>query len=201
MNRVKIKEKAKKIIEKNIWNLWKPILIIWVIELLFGAFNTSNSLRGFSVNLIISLIMSPMTIGLIVYTLNLLRNKKFNINDLFNQYKNFMPIILVTFVTAVFVIVWSTLFLIPGIVAAMSYSMVPYLMADGSKNVMETIKKSKEMMYGYKWNYFIFNLSFLPWILLIIATIGIASIYVVPYINVANAIYYEELKSKTKTKK
>ena len=59
---------------------------------------------------------------------------------------------------------------------------------------MDVIRLSKKMTYGHKWNMFVFNLSFILWYLLCIITFGLASIYVVPYVSAANALYYEELK-------
>ena len=60
------------------------------------------------------------------------------------------------------------------------------------------VKKSKEMMLGYKNDYFLFMLSFTGWILFSILTLGIGLIYVIPYITVCQALYYEELKKITK---
>ena len=75
--------------------------------------------------------------------------------------------------------------------------MVPNLLADELTNetgYMELINRSKKLMDGHKWEYFIFNLSFIGWDLLIIATLGIAAIWVVPYETTAKIMYYDELK-------
>ena len=55
-------------------------------------------------------------------------------------------------------------------------------------------------MQGYKWDYFIFGLSFIGWILLIGFTFGIAMIWVMPFILIAQTLYYEELKKLKKVK-
>ncbi len=75
--------------------------------------------------------------------------------------------------------------------------MAPYLMADVANEqttYSNVINASKHMMNGYKLDLFIFNLSFIGWILLGYITFGIALIWVVPYIQTANVMYYEELK-------
>ena len=75
--------------------------------------------------------------------------------------------------------------------------MVPFLLADEdvkSKSTFELVDMSKKMMDGYKMDYFMFELSFIGWILLCLVTFGIACIWVVPYIETANVMYYEELK-------
>ena len=41
------------------------------------------------------------------------------------------------------------------------------------------------------------DLSFLPWILLSIITLGLGTLLLVPYMQTANALYYEDLKANT----
>ena len=50
-----------------------------------------------------------------------------------------------------------------------------------------------EMMEGHKWEYFVLGLSFIPWYLLCGITLGIASIWVVPYIQTTLAEYHVRL--------
>ena len=70
------------------------------------------------------------------------------------------------------------------------------IVIDTDLGQVESIKKSWEMMKGYKWNYFVFILSFLGWILLTPFTLGLLFIWLIPYITVAEIIYYERLKGK-----
>ena len=76
--------------------------------------------------------------------------------------------------------------------------MVTYLVVDTNLSGADTLKKSREMMKGYKWDYFVFGLSFIGWILLVPVTLGLIAIWLVPYMVVAEAIYYDRLKDKTK---
>ena len=78
--------------------------------------------------------------------------------------------------------------------------MCEFLIADGKNNYKEVLKTSIDMMNGYKWNYFLFLLSYLPWLLLIIVTLGFAIIWVIPYILLGQIIYYQELSKKYKKK-
>ena len=70
------------------------------------------------------------------------------------------------------------------------------IVIDTDLGPVESIKKSWEMMKGYKWNYFVFILSFLGWILLTPFTLGLLFIWLIPYMTVAEIIYYERLKEK-----
>ena len=52
------------------------------------------------------------------------------------------------------------------------------------------------MMNGHKAEYFWLMLSFIGWWLLCILTIGILTFWVVPYVNVAKAEFYESIKGQ-----
>lgn len=198
INRVAIKNEAKRLIENNLWTIWKPSLIVSLISGILGALITALFGEGTDAGTIISAIANvfllPMSIGLVQYVLNFVRGKSYDINDLFSFYdKRFLLIFLTSFLVGLFTTLWSLLLIIPGIIAALSYSMITYLLADGKKNdAMEVIKESKRMMNGYKMDYFVFGLSFIGWALL--CTLIIPIIYVMPYITVSNALYYEELR-------
>ncbi|MBQ6143280.1 MAG: DUF975 family protein [Clostridia bacterium] len=96
---------------------------------------------------------------------------------------------------SVFTFLWSLLFFIPGIIKAYSYSMSPYIMAENPNiGALEAITKSKEMMKGHKFEFFILDLSFIFWYLLILITCGFASIYIAPYVNATRTNFYLKLK-------
>jgi uncharacterized membrane protein len=88
------------------------------------------------------------------------------------------------------------LLIIPGIIAAISYSMTFYILADdNSLTAMEAIDKSKAMMEGYKLKYFYLSLRFLGWALLAILTFGIGFLWLAPYMMVASAKFYDDIKN------
>ena len=77
--------------------------------------------------------------------------------------------------------------------------LVPYLIKDEPDlEPMAVIRRSKELMDGHKWNYVVFELSFIGWELLCVLTLGILSIWIVPYYTTAKVMYYEELKKISK---
>ena len=100
--------------------------------------------------------------------------------------------------TDVFLILWTLLLLIPGLIKSFSYRMVPYILAQEPEiSGREAINRSREMMDGQKWNAFVLDLSFILWILLSIVTLGIVAVfYVDPYIYATNAELYYALSGK-----
>lgn len=95
-----------------------------------------------------------------------------------------------------YTLLWSLLFIIPGIAKSYEYMMIPYLLADHPDMTMEqAFAVSKKMMQGNKWNAFVLDLSFIPWNILSAITCGVVGIfYVDPYKNMTYAALYETLK-------
>jgi uncharacterized membrane protein len=88
--------------------------------------------------------------------------------------------------------------IVPGIIAAFRYSMAFYILKDHPEiSPMEAIRRSKEMMVGQKWRYFVLNLSFIGWALLCILTLGIGFLWMHPYISVTNSHFYDELRNRS----
>ena len=97
----------------------------------------------------------------------------------------------------IFIILWSLLFIIPGIIKTYSYRMVPYILAEEPElEGRAAINRSREMMKGNKWRAFVLDLSFILWYLLTLITLGIVGIfYVNPYVQTTNAELYHAIKN------
>lgn len=73
--------------------------------------------------------------------------------------------------------------------------MAYYIMLDHPEmRPLEAIKESKRIMNGHKLDYFILQLSFLGWAILGIFTFGILWLWLIPYMNVTNCHFYNEIK-------
>jgi uncharacterized membrane protein len=93
-------------------------------------------------------------------------------------------------------VLWTFLFIIPGIIKTYEYAIIPYILADDPEiSRKDAFKKAKEMMKGNKWRLFKLELSFFGWFLLCVLTLGLGTFFLLPYINAANAEFYAELKN------
>ncbi len=108
---------------------------------------------------------------------------------------NYGNAVKVMFFRDLFTFLWSLLFVIPGIVKSYEYKMVPYLLAEyPDMTRKEAFDRSREMMYGQKWNTFVMDLSFIPWDILSSVTFGIVGLfYVSPYQDATFAELYDTL--------
>ena len=110
-----------------------------------------------------------------------------------NNYKNITKTM---FFRDLYTVLWTLLFVIPGLVKAYEYAMIPYLLADNPQMTKEqAFAESKRMMHGNKWKTFVLDLSFIGWHILSAFTLGILEFfYVAPYVNATHAALYETLR-------
>ena len=102
-------------------------------------------------------------------------------------------VVLVMFLKNLFLALWTMLFIIPGIVKAYAYRMVPYILKEHPElSGTQAITLSRRMMKGHKGDAFVLDLSFIGWILLSALTFGILHLfYVGPYIQATDAELYK----------
>ena len=213
MNRAEIKAKAKDFAFNNKWNVWKPSIIygavyavlmcIMVVITYVFKLDAEGAVVGL-LEIVLSFVMAPLTVGSTYYLLKLVKGKKVDVTkDLFSKYSIIGLIILTSLYVGLMTTLWSLLLIVPGIIYAYKVAMIQYVLAeDGSekKSIKEIVATSTNLMDGYKMDFFTFELSFIGWILLGMVTFGIAYIWVFPYMEVANVMYYEELKKIKKIK-
>ena len=76
------------------------------------------------------------------------------------------------------------------------YAMTYYILNDNPEmSANDAITRSREMMDGHKWQLFCLRFSFIGWYLLSALTFGILLIVVMPYMQAAEAEFYEKLKN------
>lgn len=188
MNRAELKAAAKSQIKGNIGMLFLCFLIIFGIGLACGFIPMVGSLASF-------LVTPPLSVGLCMVYLGLTEGKKAEVGTLFKGFQVFGKSIWLSVLIYVFTFLWSLLFVIPGIVKTYSYSMANYVLADNPEmTAREALRESKEIMKGHKWELFVLHLSFILWNLLGVITIGLAYIYVIPYMSASVANFYQKIK-------
>ena len=193
MNRAELKAKAKQQIKGKIGILFVISLIIAVISFVSSFV---LSLIPFIGGLAYAIFIAPaFTLSVIRVYLNLTAGTHPSATDSFSGFEDFWSAFKVNFLVGLFTYLWSLLFVIPGIIKSISYSMSMYILAENKgKPALECINESRGMTKGYKMDLFVLGLSFIGWILLGAITFGIALIWVVPYINTTFANAYQYLK-------
>lgn len=199
MNRAELKSAAKSQIKGKIGILF---VISLIIALIAGAAGFILSFIPFVGPLISVIIISPaFALSLVKVYLNVVSGTKPEVADSFCGFNDFWSAFKVNFLVGLFTFLWSLLFIIPGFVKSFSYSMSLYILAENKgKPALECIKESKDMTNGYKMDLFVLELSFIGWILLSSITLGIALIWVAPYMYATYTNAYNFLKTQKANK-
>lgn len=170
-----------------------------ITALLLGAIGVIGVV-AFAYSVVMAVLGSVVRLGYVRYNLRLIDGHMAQIGDLFTCFGRFLDAILLRLLIFVFTLLWSLLFVIPGIVAGYSYAMAPYIMAEDPEcTPMEAIRRSKSLMDGHKMELFILELSFIGWHILSIMTLGLGSLFLVPYTSAATAAFYRDLQSQARS--
>lgn len=189
INRADLKERAKQMMSGNIGML---IVCFIIVAALTGVCNVVPYV-GWIASVCV---MGPLALGSAYIYLNLTRGFDPDVNILFSGFQRFVDAFVLRLLIGVFTFLWSLLLVVPGIIKAISYSQAYYILAEHPEmSSKEALDASIEMMDGHKMDYFVLLLSFFPWMLLCGVTCGIASLYVVPYMNATLVNFYEAIKS------
>lgn len=134
---------------------------IEVYAYVFGGF---SAVVAVFVSMLLSLYNTVMAFGYNGYTLNLARERESGFYDLFDGFGLVVKVILLNILTGIFVFLWGMFFVVPGIMAAYSYSQAVFcLLDDPDISPLEALRRSKAMMRGQKFNFFVVQLSFWGW--------------------------------------
>lgn len=143
------------------------------------------------------ILSGPLAVGLAIFSLAVAREKKADISQLFQGFNRFGVSLGAWLLMALFVTLWTLLLVIPGMIAAISYSQTFFILAEGdSIGSLEALRKSQKMMAGYKWKYFCLGLRFFGWFIVSTLTFGIGFFWLFPYIQISLANFYDDLKGK-----
>ena len=149
------------------------------------------------IDMLLHLALGVVGAGFTLFTLNAVRRAGPVFGNLLDGFGMMPRLLFLLVLEYVFIVLWSLLFIIPGVVAAYRYSFAVCIMLDHPEySAMECIRRSKEMTRGYKWQLFILDLSFiLWWIASMIPGAGyIVQIYFTPYKEAVHVLYYEEVR-------
>jgi len=173
---------------------WGKLALVWLILYAIDIVISSLSNWTFILTLLIA---GPFTLGIYTIFLKIFRREDFKIEEMFNGFKDFGRSLGTYLLMTLYILLWSILLIVPGIIAAISYSMTFFILAENPNiKAADALRLSKQMMYGHKTQYFMLMLSFIGWFLLSILTFGIGLLFLYSYITMASTIFYQQIKGE-----
>ncbi len=144
------------------------------------------------------LITGPMAVGLCLVFLTIARRSAADIGQMFHGFSRFGTALGAYLLMILFIVLWSLLLIIPGLIASYAYAMTFFVLADDpAAGPREAITRSKEMMRGNKWKLFCLFWRFFWWALLCVLTLGIGYLWLGPYMQTALAHFYEDVRPQS----
>ena len=201
------------------WKLAVGVSFIYMLILFVFGYPPHNIGTGLSF-----LISAPLMIGWAAFSLSLSRGKEAKLSQLFvsfHEFNEYIRALTAYLVIFIFAFLWFLLLIVPGIIAFISYSQTYYILAeDKSISARDAVKKSKAMMRGNKKKLFFLMLRFFGWGLLFMAMLvigfillplprffgwgllcvfisGIAYVWLMPYVQVTLAKFYDDISGKS----
>lgn len=141
------------------------------------------------------LVSGPLAGGLAIFFLTMSRGGEVKFEQLFDGFRSYSTYLVASLLMLVYVFLWALLLIVPGIIAAISYSMTYYIIADDKTvSASDALKRSRELMNGNKGRYFFLMLRFIGWAILSILSFGIGFLWLLPYIQVSTAKLYDDIR-------
>ncbi len=194
MTRQQIKERAKAQLGFKIFgNNWLfAVLALLLISVATGVVSAVT----FGIAAIV--IIGPIQYAMSFLFLKQARDgQQMDMKDLLSGFtSDFSGNFLLGLLQAIFIWLWSLLFVIPGIVKSYAYSMSFFLKVDHPEYDWKTcLDESRKMMNGHKMDLFIQDLSFIGWMIVGSLCFGVGTLWVSAYMQAARAQFYENLKN------
>ena len=106
-----------------------------------------------------------------------------------------IPLIIALFLCNYLLIIWTFLLIIPCIIKTYSYAMTFFILADDPAiGTREAITRSREIMDGNKFKFWLLSWRFLGWSILCSFTGGIGFLWLIPYMQTSFAEFYKDIK-------
>ena len=146
--------------------------------------------------LVASFLLLPLGYGFTGMFFDLKRAWGTKFSNLFEGYGTMIaPVYGTLLLQFLYTLLWSLLFIIPGIIKSYSYAMTIFCMKEDPQYGIynEAIERSMMIMEGNKMRLFLLDLSFIGWFILGLIPCGLGLFFVIPYWQTARMEFYEDL--------
>ncbi|MCR9064716.1 MAG: DUF975 family protein [Cytophagales bacterium] len=169
------------------------ILATIIVGMISGIPNSMDPRFGGLVSLLTS---GAFGVGMAVFYLNIARGGEPIIEQIFDGFKNYIPALLTSLLMFIIVGIGFVCLIVPGIILGLGLSQTYFILAE-DKNIqaVDALKKSWDMMDGYKMKYFLLCLLYFLLILAGLLCFFVGIFVVIPLIQTSNAVFYEKLKA------
>ena len=187
-------EKTKPILKDS----YVQVFFCLVLASILPQIITSVSPQNLILNLLAVCLAGYIQLGIAVFSLDVYNKGEVNFTTIFSRFNDVKPIIFIIILT-IAIALGFILLVIPGIILALMYSQIFFILADDPDiGIIEAFNLSEQMMRNNKWQLFMLNLEAFLYFFAGIFTLFIWWVWLLPRYSIAYAGFYEELKKEFK---
>lgn len=172
IDRKQLKRETKELLRTAQVSPWAMVCLYLGLALLLDLADSfvivmDMGLLGTFVSILSGLMSMVLSAGFVMYCMAIRRGERAEYLTLFDGFSFVGKVILLNIVIYLFTLLWSMLFVIPGLIAAYRYRFALYnLYENPGIGVMEALEMSKRQTLGYKGQLFTLDLSYIGWFFL-----------------------------------
>ena len=203
MNNSEIRNVTKEVLKGKYKNVMLPFLLAILLislsqsqDLYSYVYDAYGKTYMFTIGSIALFIQGPISIGLATYSLAIANQKDYSYNQIFTGFKYFFKALFLFLLFNILFLIGFIFLIIPGIIIALMFSQIFYIMADDPETgVIDAFKKSASLMKNKKLQLFGLGMRYFGLFILGVFTLGIWWLWLIPQAYVSFAIFYKELQS------
>ena len=203
MNNSEIRNVTKEVLKGKYKNVMLPFLLAILLislsqsqDLYSYVYDAYGKTYMFTIGSIALFIQGPLSIGLATYSLAIANQKDYSYNQIFTGFKYFFKALFLFLLSNILFLIGIICLIIPGIIIALMFSQIFYIMADDPEaGVIDAFKKSVSLMKNKKLQLFGLGMRYFGLFILGVFTLGIWWLWLIPQAYVSFAIFYKELQS------
>ena len=187
-------EKTKPILKDSYFQVFISIVLASILPQIISSVSPQN----LYLNIGVVWLSGYIQLGIAVFCLDVFKKGEGEFTTIFSRFNSLKPIFFIT-VLSIVILLGFILLIIPGIILALMYSQIFFILADDPDiGVIEAFNLSEKMMRNNKWQLFMLNLEAILYFIAGVFTLFIWWVWLLPRYSVAYAGFYEELKKEFK---
>ena len=187
-------EKTKPILKDSYFQVFISIVLASILPQIISSVSPQN----LYLNIGVVCLSGYIQLGIAVFCLDVFKKGEGEFTTIFSRFDSLKPIFFIA-VLSIIILLGFILLIIPGIILALMYSQVFFILADDPDiGVIEAFNLSEKMMRNNKWQLFMLNLEAFLYFFAGIFTLFIWWVWLLPRYSIAYAGFYEELKKEFK---
>ena len=148
-------EKTKPILKDSYFQVFISIVLASILPQIISSVSPQN----LYLNIGVVWLSGYIQLGIAVFCLDVFKKGEGEFTTIFSRFDSLKPIFFIA-VLSIIILLGFILLIIPGIILALMYSQVFFILADDPDiGVIEAFNLSEKMMRNHKWQLFMLNLD------------------------------------------